>query len=132
MTASAQRATRAGLLAMAALAAGVTGLARPGLAADVAAGKSVFGRCALCHAIAPNQTKLGPSLWGVVGRKAGSLAGYTYSSAMAGYGQVWSEANLDAYLTHPQQVVPHTKMSFAGLSDADDRANVIAYLATLK
>lgn len=118
-----------GTLVLAAMAAGAPAAHAAG---DAAAGKDVFGRCAICHAIEPGRVKLGPSLFGVVGRKAGSAEGYSYSEAMQNYGQVWTEANLDSFLSGPQKAVPHTKMSYPGVADATDRANLIAYLATLK
>ena len=72
--------------------------------------------------------KIGPSLHGVVGRAAGSIAGFTYSSANKTSGITWSEAKLFQYLENPQRVVPGTKMSFPGWSDPQKRADVIAYL----
>ncbi|HEY1709443.1 MAG TPA: cytochrome c family protein [Rhizomicrobium sp.] len=102
-------------------------------AGNAANGKDVFTRCAICHSStkgAPNQ--IGPNLFGVVGRKAGSKADYNYSGAMKSFGKVWTPQLLDVYLTHPQAVVAGTKMSFAGISNAGQRADVIAYLQTLK
>lgn len=122
------------LLAALSLAA-APGLARadtPWDGGDATAGKIVFGKCALCHANEPGKTRLGPTLFGVVGRPSGSVPGYHYSAAMAGYNHVWTPENLFAYLQAPSKVVPGTKMAFAGLQSADDRRNVIAYLATLK
>lgn len=107
--------------------------AAPAFAAgDVEAGKKVFTKCSVCHAPVEGQNKLGPSLWGVVGRHSASLPNYNYSAAMKAANKTWDEASLDEYLTAPQKVVKGTKMAFPGLSSADDRANVIAYLATLK
>lgn len=106
--------------------------ASPALA-DAAAGKAIFqSKCTICHSVSEGQNKVGPSLWNVVGRKAGTAPAYHYSPAMAQYGKVWDEATLDPYLTHPREVVPGTKMAFGGLPDAGDRASVIAYMATLK
>ena len=99
---------------------------------DAAAGKTVFHKCAICHSVVEGQNRIGPSLFGVVGRKAGTEAGYNYSDAMKNSGKTWDAATLDLYLTHPRDVVPGTKMTFAGLPDATDRANVIAYLSTVK
>jgi cytochrome c len=102
-------------------------------AGDAAAGKILFTqKCGLCHAPVEGQNKIGPSLWGVVGRPAGSLASYTYSDAMKNANRTWNDATLDDYLTNPRQKIPGVKMIFAGLPDASDRANVIAYLSTLK
>lgn len=120
--------------AAALLLAGILVLPAPrgAAAADPATGQSVFKTCAACHAVEPGKKKLGPSLHGVVGRKAGSVAGFNYSKAMKNAGHVWSEANLDAYLTNPRKFVPGNRMPFPGLKDAGKRADVIAYLATLK
>ncbi|HVU22124.1 MAG TPA: cytochrome c family protein [Rhizomicrobium sp.] len=119
----------------AALAAAVTmGLAAHAHAAsDPAKGKTLFQRCAICH----RDTKdggngLGPNLFGVVGRKAGTVAGFNYSAAMKNSGIVWSADKLNAYIEHPAAVVPGNRMAFAGISDAGQRADVVAYLATLK
>lgn len=103
-------------------------------AADVAAGTETFQTyCSSCHsADAPPQNKLGPSLLGVVGRKAGSLPGFNYSSAMRAHRKKWTPAALDAYLANPQGVVPGAAMTFRGLSNPAARANVIAWLATRK
>lgn len=101
-------------------------------AADADAGKVVFRqRCAICHSEAQGVNKIGPSLFGVVGRKAGSVPGYHYSDANMKSDLTWDAATLDRYLEHPQAVVPGTKMSFPGLADAAARANLIAYLSTL-
>ncbi len=99
---------------------------------DAAVGKSVFNKCAICHTASAGKNSLGPTLFGVVGRSSASVAGYSYSEAMKAANKTWDEATLDAYLTDPKAMVPGTKMTFAGLAKAEDRANVIAYLATLK
>ena len=102
-------------------------------AGDAKAGASLFNRCAICHSNAkgaPN--RLGPNLFGVVGRKAGTVAGYSYSPAMKRAGFVWTPAKLSDYLAAPQKVVPGNNMPFAGIADPQQRANIIAYLATLK
>ncbi len=96
-------------------------------------GKSVFARCGICHSSAKGDgNRIGPNLFGVVGRKAGSLPSYNYSSAMKAFAKVWTPAQLENYLTHPQMTVPGTKMSFAGVANGGQRADVIAYLQTLK
>lgn len=103
------------------------------MAADAAAGKTSFNqKCGVCHAVEAGKNKIGPSLHGVVGRKAGSLEGFNYSPAMKGYDKTWDNDALNTYLEAPQQVVKGTKMAFGGLKNADERANVIAYLDTLK
>ena len=113
-------------------------LASPGLSStahaqgDPAAGKSVFNKCAVCHTIDPAKKGVGPTLFGVVGRHSASLEGYSYSAAMKAADKTWDDATLDAYLTNPQEMVHGSKMLFPGLPKPEDRANVIAYLSTLK
>ena len=98
---------------------------------DAAAGKTVFAnQCSSCHTTEVGKNGFGPSLAGVSGRKAGSLAGFTYSPAMAQAGLTWDEKNLDEFLTSSTQKVPGTSMPVQ-LPSASDRANVIAYLKTL-
>jgi cytochrome c len=102
------------------------------LGADVDAGKAVFhAKCTICHSISQGQNRVGPSLFGVVGRKAGTAPNYSYSEAMKTSGKTWDAATLDVYLTNPRGTVPGTKMAFGGLGDATDRANLIAYLSTV-
>ncbi len=92
-------------------------------------GEAVFKKnCAVCHTVEAGKNKIGPSLAGVVGRKAGSVAGYTYTDANKNSGDTWDEATLETYLQDPRKFVPGTKMVFAGLKNADDRKAVIAYL----
>jgi cytochrome c len=111
----------------------VAGAAPAVAAGDAAAGQALFNaKCAICHAPVEGKNKIGPSLWGVVGRPAGSLASYTYSDAMKNANRVWNEATLDDYLTNPRQKIPGIKMIFPGFAQEQDRQNVIAYLATLK
>jgi cytochrome c len=101
-------------------------------AGDVEAGKTVFKKCMACHKAEAGKNGVGPSLFGVVGRKAGSEAGFKYSPAMTAKGVTWDAANIDAYLKDPKGFVPGNKMAFAGLPKDEDRANVIAYLETVK
>ncbi len=99
--------------------------------ADVAGGKAISARCEQCHDISkggPN--KIGPELWGIVGRQRAEEAGFSYSSAMSSDHNVWTFDKLFRYLKSPQAVVPGTKMNFAGLRSADDRINLIAFLRT--
>ena len=99
---------------------------------DAAAGAAVFKRCAICHSVDPGKkTAMGPNLSGVVGRKAGT-GEFNYSPAMKGSGIVWTPDTLDAFLLKPAATVKGTRMAFAGLPQPNDRANVIAYLATRK
>ncbi len=89
-----------------------------------------FAQCAVCHQVKPGASGLGPNLHAVVGRKAGSLAGYTYSTAMKASGLVWEEATLDRFIEKPQAAVPGTRMSFPGQSDKAKRTEIIAWLKT--
>ena len=95
---------------------------------DAAKGKVAFVTCQTCHSIDPGVNKIGPSLHAVVGRKAGVEPGFTYTAANKNSGITWTEAKLFQYLENPQRVVPGTKMAFAGFSDPQKRADVIAYL----
>ncbi len=109
--------------------------ATPGRAADADpdAGARVFkSQCSNCHAVAAGRTLIGPSLAGVVGRKAGDVTGFHYSAANAGADFTWDPAHLDPYLANPKAVMPGTSMAYAGLKNDEQRANLIAYLATLK
>jgi cytochrome c len=98
---------------------------------DAAAGEKVFAKCKACHEVEKGVNKVGPTLKGLIGRKAASVEGYKYSEAMIAKGAegvVWDEATLTAYLPDPKGFVPKTKMAFAGLKKPEDVANVIAYL----
>jgi cytochrome c len=94
-------------------------------------GERLFGqRCGACHSTAPGETRVGPSLAGVVGRKAGSVPGYAYSAALKASGLVWTTANLDRWLTGSNALVPGTRMAYAQ-ADPAGRAAIIDYLTTL-
>ncbi len=94
-------------------------------------GQLVFNNaCRTCHTTAEGDNRLGPSLGGVVGREAGSLEGYSYSSAMAGAGFAWDEEKLDAFIENPDAVVPgHNMKPFPGISDPAQRQAIVSYLA---
>lgn len=98
------------------------------LTGDAAAGKLVFAQCRTCHVTDAGLNKVGPSLAGIIGRKAGTVAGFNYSPANASADVTWTKEKLFQYLEKPQRIIPKTKMIFAGLPDAQKRADVIAYL----
>jgi cytochrome c len=100
------------------------------LTGDAAKGEKVFAQCKACHVAEEGVNRVGPSLWGVVGRTAGSIEGFRYSSANKNSGLVWSEEQLFTYLKAPRETIPGTTMAFAGLKKPQDRADVIAYLKT--
>ena len=96
---------------------------------SVADGKKVFKKCAACHSISKGGgNKIGPALWGVLGKKAGSVSDYKYSKAMAGHGKSWSFEEINGFLIKPKDWIKGTKMSFAGLKSEKDRAAVILYM----
>jgi len=96
---------------------------------SAADGKKVFKKCTACHSIAQGGgNKIGPALWGVLGRKVGSLSDYKYSKAMATHGKNWSFEEINNFLIKPKDWIKGTKMSFAGLKNAKDRAAVILYM----
>ena len=96
---------------------------------SAAEGEKVFKKCAACHSIAEGgANKIGPALWGVIGRKVGSVPDYKYSKAMAAHGKNWSFEEMNGFLIKPKDWIKVTKMSFAGLKNAKDRAAVILYM----
>jgi cytochrome c len=101
-------------------------------AADAVAGQAVFkSQCSICHSPLADKNMVGPSLFGLIGRKSGSIAGFHYSAANKAADITWNADILDKYLTSPRDVVPGTIMTYAGLKDAGKRADLIAYLETL-
>lgn len=97
--------------------------------ADAAAGEGVFKKCVACHTInAGGASNLGPNLYGIVGKPHAKVPGFAYSDALKGKPGNWDWKALDAWLTSPRAYAPGTKMTFAGLSNPQDRANVIAYM----
>ena len=97
-------------------------------AQDMAAGKAAFAKCKACHSLEPGKNIIGPSLHGLFGRKAGSVPGYSYSSANKNSGIVWNGDTLMQYLANPQKMVPGTKMVFPGIRSENERKNLITYL----
>ncbi len=106
---------------------GSTLAAAPG--ADADKGKAVFEQCAACHSLGDPGDYDGPSLKGVIGRKAGSLEDYRYSAAMKRSDVTWDATTLDKYVADPQAFIPGNRMAFAGISDKTQRDDLIAYLA---
>src|ERR1700742_2432354 len=110
----------------------LAGSAPAALAADPAAGEKIFKtQCGICHAVVAGQNRIGPTLFGVVGRQAGSVPGFNYTTDHKKLGTTWNAATLSKYLTNPRAMVPDTSMVYPGLKDNAKRADVVAYLATL-
>jgi cytochrome c len=95
-------------------------------------GEALYEICAPCHKLEPTSSELGPTLIGVVGRKAGARGDFRYSRALLAAGIVWDEAALDAFLADPQAFIAGTRMPFSGIPDKTERANLISYLRTLR
>lgn len=108
-----------------------TPAAAPAPQASAGAPPAAFAQCAMCHSVKPGETRIGPSLAGVFGARAGAIPGYPFSPAMKKSGLTWDEPTLDRFLTAPMKVVPGTRMTFAGIADPAKRQAVIAYLKTL-
>lgn len=110
--------------------------ALPASAEDAAAGQRVYAQCRACHTVEKGgRNGVGPNLWGIVGSPAGKREGFRYSANMqelAQGGLVWTRENLDKYLENPKSLVPRGSMAFAGIRNPEQRANLIAYLETLK
>lgn len=99
--------------------------------ADPAKGEKVFGKCKACHKLEDGANGTGPHLYGVVDRAVSSVAGFGYSGALVAVADVWDADHLNGFLENPKKYAPGTKMGFAGLKKEEDRANLIAYLATI-
>ena len=102
---------------------------------DPARGEKLFRECRKCHAVQPGEVKIGPSLAGVVGRRPGSEPAFGYSQDMVDFGTsgaMWDEENLDRFLTRPRAMIAGTKMVFQGFRKPFDRADLIAYLLTIR
>lgn len=98
------------------------------LSGDPAKGEIVFHQCQTCHTIDPGVNRVGPSLHGIIGRHSGSVEGFHYSDANKNSGKVWSEQELYTYLENPRAAVPGTTMTFVGVRDSQQRADLIAFL----
>lgn len=109
----------------------LAGLHGTAVHAGEANGPAVFQQCAACHSV-DGTNGVGPTLKGIVGRPAGTVPGFAYSSAMKHAQITWSAAQLDKYIADPQSAVPGNVMPYAGLADASQRAALVAYLSTLK
>ena len=96
---------------------------------DAAKGEKVFAKCKTCHEIATDKNKVGPSLHGVIGRKAGTVAGFKYSEAMAGSDVTWDATTIAEYVAKPKEFIPGNKMAFAGLKKQDEIADLVAYIS---
>ena len=106
----------------------ITGADGAKMMGDPVAGEKTFHQCQTCHTNEEGKNKVGPSLYGVIGRPAGSVPGFNYSAANKNSGITWTEQEMFVYLENPRAKVPGTKMTFAGLKKPEDRANVISYL----
>jgi cytochrome c2 len=95
---------------------------------DATRGEKKFEECATCHSLVQGQNGVGPSLHGVLGRKAAEIADFRYSAPMKRSGTTWTAKTLDEFIADPQKVVVGNRMPYAGLPDAGDRADLIAYL----
>jgi cytochrome c len=114
-------------------------LASPAFAGDASKGAQIFkGTCGVCHLAQAHPAgsdlamRIGPNLWGVVGRKAGTAPHFRYSPAMRQSGIVWTADTLRPYIHEPQKTLPNVRMSFLGLKDMKQVEDVIAYLQTFK
>ena len=111
--------------------AGAIALTTSAMAQDASAGKAAYNQCTACHSV-DGSNGAGPSLKGIDGRKAGSFPGFRYSRAMKAAPHSWDAQTLDAYLANPQKLVPGNVMPFSGVADAKQRADLVAYLLSLK
>lgn len=104
----------------------------PAASTPTSAPPAAFAQCRSCHTVEPGRHLIGPSLHGIVGKPAASVAGYTYSNALKASGLTWDEKTLDAWLVSPARLVPGNKMIFTGQHDAARRKQIIDYLAGQK
>ena len=107
------------------LVAGLAGAGSPA-PSEIAAGQEIYERCAACHSL--DRDRVGPRHCGIFGRRAGSVPGFVYSEAMRASGIVWNRQTLDAFIADPLGTVPGTFMGYAGVQDAEERAQLLAFL----
>ena len=120
-------------VAIAAAFAAFAAFCAPAGAADTEAGARVFRtQCGACHVVEAGKNRVGPSLFGIVGRVSGQVEGFKYSAANRDAKVTWTHEVLEKYLTNPKDVVPGTTMAYVGLRNATQRADLIAYLETVK
>ncbi len=100
-------------------------------AADAADGEKLWRACQSCHALEDGKNGTGPHLVGVVDRAVGSVGGFSYSGSLVAVAETWTPENLNGFLENPKSYAPGTKMSYNGMRDIEDRANLIAYLQTI-
>lgn len=109
--------------------AGLLAATAPAVAQDAAAGEKIFTQCKACHQVGETaKNAIGPELNGLIGRKAGSAPGYSYSSANKGSGLTWDEATFREYIKDPKAKIPGTKMAFAGVKDPKQIEDLLAFL----
>lgn len=119
------------LMAAAALGAAIIGTSGHVVAGDAVKGAKVFKKCAACHSVEEGKRKIGPSLYGVIGRTSGTLEGFRYSKPMQSAEIVWTEETISDYLANPRTFIKGNRMAFVGLRKPEDRADVIAYLKSV-
>ena len=119
--------------AIAAIFAAAAFHAAPARAGDAEAGARVFRiQCGACHVVEAGKNRVGPSMFGIFGRTSGQIEGFRYSPANRDAKLAWTPEVMDQYLTNPKEVIPGTIMAYAGLKNATQRADLLAYLETLK
>ncbi len=110
------------------IALAVTGADGAQLTGDTERGRRIFAQCATCHSPEQGVNRVGPSLYGIIGRRSGSIPGFNYSEANRNSNITWTEQEMFTYLENPQRRIPGTRMAFVGLRNPQQRADVIAYL----
>lgn len=118
-------------IGIAAAVMGAIGIGAAAAEGDPEAGQQAFQKCAACHSLEAGKVKVGPPLHGVLGREAGTVEGFNYSDAMKSAEIVWSAETLNEYLAAPKDFIPGNRMPSPGIKDADERADLIAYLQSL-